>query len=110
MFFGPHCPILGHILERRDWWWVRGGGKPEPGDWRRKERGAGQVVLLQLVQVVVKSWDALFQALAFAGVSNHLRGFGGRVRGVALKDLPVVKHTLGEGLAPGVGAKVSGEA
>ena len=74
-----------------------------------REGGGTGVVLLQLVQVVVKSWDALFQALAFAGVSNDLRGFGGRLGGVALQDLPVVKHTLGERLAPGVGAEVSGE-
>ena len=40
----------------------------------------------------------------------HLVGLGAIRKGTAWKDLPVVKHALWEGLAPGVGPQVGCEA
>ena len=39
----------------------------------------------------------------------HLVGLGAIGKGASWKDLPVIKHTLGEGLASGVGPQVSCE-
>ena len=64
---------------------------------------------LQLVQVVVKGWNALLHTLALACVSDNNSWFGFRRHGVARQDLPVVKHTLWEGLAASVGSQVSSE-
>ena len=66
--------------------------------------------LLQLVQEVVQGWDAFLQAFALVCLCHHLTGAAGIVKGVTGQDLPVVKHTLGEGLAACVGPQVSGEA
>lgn len=65
---------------------------------------------LQFVQEVVQRWDAFLQAFALAGLGYHLAGTAAVVKGVPRQDLPVVKHTLGEGLATSVGSKVGGEA
>ena len=65
---------------------------------------------LQLVQEVVQGWDAFLQAFALACLRHHLTGAAGVVKGVTGQDLPVVEHTLGEGLATRVGPQVSGEA
>lgn len=71
--------------------------------------GLSLVVSLQFVQVVVQGWDALLQPLALAGLCHDLERLGGAVAGVSRENLPVVKHTLREGLPAGVGAQVSGE-
>lgn len=65
---------------------------------------------LQLVQEVVQGRDALLQAFALARLSHHLAGAAGVVEGVSGQDLPVVKHTLGEGLTTRVGPQVGSEA
>ena len=65
---------------------------------------------LQLVQEVVQGWDAFLQVFALVCLCHHLTGVAGIVKGVTGQDLPVVKHTLGEGLAACVGPQVSGEA
>ena len=65
---------------------------------------------LQLVQEVVQGWDAFFQAFALARLRHHLTRAAGVVKGVTGQDLPVVEHTLGEGLAARVGPQVSSEA
>ena len=65
---------------------------------------------LQLVQEVVQGWDAFLQAFALACLCHYLTGAAGVVKGVTGQDLPVVEHTLGEGLAARVGPQVSGEA
>ena len=65
---------------------------------------------LQFVQEVVQGRDAFLQAFALACLSHHLAGAASVVKGVPGQDLPVVKHTLWEGLATCVGSQVSGEA
>ena len=65
---------------------------------------------LQLVLEVVQGWDAFFQAFALAHLRHHLTGAAGVVKRVTRQDLPVVKHTLGEGLVTYVGPQVSSEA
>lgn len=55
--------------------------------------------VLQLVEVVVQLRDALLQALALSRLSYNLVGLGSFVHGVTGHNLPVIKHTLGEGLA-----------
>lgn len=64
---------------------------------------------LQFVQVVVKGRYAFFQTFAFPNFSDNLEGPAGRVAGVSLENLPVIKYTLGEGLASSVTAQVSCE-
>ena len=64
---------------------------------------------LQFVQIVVEGRNALLQTFAFPNVSDNLEGFAGGVAGVSLENLPVVKHTLREGLASSIAAEVSGE-
>ena len=86
-----HCP------------WARGPRQVPPDG--RLSRGR-----LQLVQEVVQGRDAFFQALALARLRHHLTGAAGVVKGVTGQDLPVVEHTLGEGLAARVGPQVSSEA
>lgn len=68
-----------------------------------------EVRALQFVQVVVQCRYTLFQTFAFPNFSDDLEGFAGRVTGVSLEDLPVVKHTLREGLTTSVTAQVSCE-
>lgn len=65
--------------------------------------------LLQFVQVVVQSWDTFLETLALACVSNDDTGFGSSFHWVSREDLPMVEHTLWEGLAASVGAEVSCE-
>lgn len=59
---------------------------------------SGSAKCLQFVQEVVQRWDALLQAFALAGLSDYLAGAAAVVKGVPRQDLPVVEHTLGEGL------------
>ena len=86
-----HCP------------WARGPRRVPPN-------GGLSVGHLQLVQEVVQGWDAFFQAFALAHLRHHLTGAAGVVKRVTGQDLPVVEHTLGEGLATHVGPQVSSEA
>ena len=86
-----HCP------------WARGPRRVPPN-------GGLSVGHLQLVQEVVQGWDAFFQAFALARLHHHLTGAAGIIKGVTGQDLPVVEHTLGEGLAARVGPRVSSEA
>lgn len=60
--------------------------------------------VLQFVQIVVKGRYALLQTFAFPNFTDDLEGFAGRVAGVTREDLPVVEHTLREGLATSVAA------
>ena len=64
---------------------------------------------LQFVKVVIQGWDALFQSLAFPDICNDCGWFGGSLEGISRQDLPMVKHALWEGLALGVGTKITGE-
>ena len=57
---------------------------------------------LQLVQVVGKVGNSLFQPLPLAGFRDDGPWLCGGVMGVTWQDLPVVKYALGEGLATGV--------
>ena len=63
----------------------------------------------ELVQIIVKSWDSLFESLAFSGVSDDLAGLGGGLEGISWQDLPMVEDTLREGLASCVRPQVSSE-
>ena len=83
--------------------WARGPRRVPPG-------GGISGGRLQLVQEVVQGWDAFLQAFALACLSYYLTGAAGVVKGVTGQDLPVVEHTLGEGLAAHVGPPVSSEA
>ena len=65
---------------------------------------------LQLVEEVVQGRHTFLQTLALAGLGHNLSGLGCRIEGVTLHYLPVVKHTLWEGLATCVGPQVSSEA
>ena len=67
---------------------------------------------LHLVEIVGQVGEGLLESLPLLGVLDDLVGLGvgGGVEGVALEDLPVVEHALGEGLASGVGPEVGGEA
>lgn len=65
--------------------------------------------LLQFVQVVVQGRDTFLKTLTFACLHHNVTGLGSRGHGVSWEDLPVVKHTLWEGLATGVGTKVCSE-
>lgn len=83
--------------------WARGPRRVPPGGGLSGGR-------LQLVQEVVQGWDAFLQAFALACLRHYLTGAAGVVKGVTGQDLPVVEHTLGEGLAARVGPQVSSEA
>lgn len=65
--------------------------------------------LLQFVQVVVQGWDTFLETLAFACVGDNNTRLACSVHWVSREDLPMVEHTLGEGLATSVGTKVSCE-
>lgn len=71
----------------------------EPGGFR----------LLQFVQVVVQGWDTFLETFTFACLHDNYAGLACRLHWVSWKDLPVVEHTLWEGLATSVGTKVSCE-
>merc|ERR1719411_950364 len=64
---------------------------------------------LHFVQVIVQRWGSRFQPLPLLALLNDLVGLGAISKGTARKDLPVVKHTLWEGLASSVGPQVSCE-
>lgn len=64
---------------------------------------------LQFVQVVVQGWDTFLETLTFACLRDNNTRLGCRVKWVSGKDVPMVEHTLWEGLATSVGTKVSGE-
>lgn len=74
--------------------------------WRRLGSGSR----LQFVHVVVQRWDSLFQALAFTGLSDDHARLAIGYHGVTRQNLPMVEHTLREGLSASVGSQVSSEA
>ena len=61
-------------------------------------------LVLQLVEIVGQVGEGIFQPLSLAGFGDHDPWLCGGVFGVAGEDLPVVKHTLGERLASGIGS------
>lgn len=65
--------------------------------------------LLQFVQVVVQGWNTFLETLTFACLRHNDTRLGSRGHWVSREDLPMVKHTLREGLATGVGTKVRSE-
>lgn len=65
--------------------------------------------LLQFVQVVIQGWDTFLQTLAFTCLSDNNTRLGCRFHWVSREDLPMVEHTLWEGLATSVGTEVSCE-
>lgn len=67
-------------------------------------------VPLQFVQVVIQSWNSFLETLTLACISHDLSRLGAGFHGISRKDLPVIKHTLWEGLTRCVGTKVSSEA
>lgn len=64
---------------------------------------------LQFVQVVVQGWDTFLETLTFASLCHNNARLGCSIHWVSWEDLPVVKHTLWEGLATGVGTEISCE-
>lgn len=64
---------------------------------------------LQFVQVVIQGWDTFLETFTFTRLHHNYTRLGCSFHRVSWEDLPMVKHTLREGLATGVGAKVSGE-
>lgn len=69
------------------------------------ERGRG----LHLVQVRLQVGKTVLEPLSLPGLLHNDVGLGGGVGWVPGQHLPVVEHTLGECLAAGVTAQVSGE-
>lgn len=65
---------------------------------------------LQFVQVVIQSWNSFLETLALACIGHNLRRLAAGIHGISREYLPVIEHTLGEGLTRGVGTKVSSEA
>eukprot|EP00274_Cyanoptyche_gloeocystis_P001411 CAMPEP_0196657722 /NCGR_PEP_ID=MMETSP1086-20130531/25168_1 /TAXON_ID=77921 /ORGANISM="Cyanoptyche gloeocystis , Strain SAG4.97" /LENGTH=70 /DNA_ID=CAMNT_0041990965 /DNA_START=238 /DNA_END=450 /DNA_ORIENTATION=+ len=59
----------------------------------------GEARTLQLVEETVEGRDALGEALAFAGGEDDIVCLVAGLQGVAVHDLPVVEHTLREGLS-----------
>ena len=78
----------------------------------REEWGKSRVILmcLQFVQIVFQEWDTFLETLAFACLRHNYTRLGCCNQWVSWHDLPMVKHTLWEGLATSVGTKVSSEA
>jgi len=64
---------------------------------------------LQLVEEVVEWWDALLETFAFSRIVDDSGWFGRWLKRVSGQDLPVVKDTLRECLATGIGAQISSE-
>ena len=64
---------------------------------RVKRERASKCSPLQLVEEVVESGDALFEAFAFAGFQHNLSRLGGFVQRIATLDLPMVEHALKRG-------------
>lgn len=64
---------------------------------------------LHFVQVVIQGWDAFLETLAFTCFRHNNTRLASGVHGVSGEDLPVVEHTLWEGLATSVGTQVSCE-
>jgi hypothetical protein len=64
---------------------------------------------LQLVEEAVEGRDLEGETLPLTGGEDDVLGLAGD-EGVALDDLPVVEHALGEGLAGGGRAEIGGEA
>lgn len=79
------------------------GGKGQ-GMWGNKGSN-----LLQFVQVVVQCRDTLLETLAFTCFCHNHRRLGGDLEGISGEGLPVVEHTLREGLATSIGAQISRE-
>lgn len=65
---------------------------------------------LQFVKIISKVWVTRFQSLPCLGGLDNLVRLGALLEWISGENLPVVKHTLREGLASGVGSQVSGEA
>lgn len=64
---------------------------------------------LHLVEVLVERGNFFTESLAFPDASHNYAGLGSGVKGIIGHHLPMVKHTLWEGLTTGVGAKISSE-
>ena len=65
---------------------------------RRHLRGKGA---LELVEEVVQGWDALLQSLPLPRLNDDDAGLGVRIHRAAGEPLPMVEHTLREGLREG---------
>ncbi len=69
----------------------------------------GAVGGLQFIQIVVQWWNSFFKPLTFPDFLDHKCGSAALLEGISWQDLPMVKHTLREGLASGVGTQISSE-
>lgn len=65
---------------------------------------------LELVVVGVERRDLGLETLASTDLGDELLHLGSLVEGRAVHDLPMIEHTLGEGLASGMRAQLSVEA
>lgn len=90
------CTVQSHNADSNRW---EMGMRQKPSEPRR----------LHFVQVVVQSWNAFLQTLAFACFRYNRTRLCCGIHWVSWKDLPMVKHTLREGLATSVWTKVSCE-
>ena len=68
-----------------------------------------QSTILHFVKEVVKSGNSFLESLALSGVGHDNVGFRGGIARVSGEDLPVIEHTLREGLSSSVGAEIGGE-
>ena len=66
-------------------------------------------LILQLVEVVVQSWNGFLQSLAETDTLDDFTNFGCWVQSVTGAWLPVIKHALWEGLTSSIRPQVSGE-
>ena len=69
----------------------------------------GCLVNLHFVKIVGEVRKCLLESLPLLDVLADLPRLGRTVHGVSRHCLPMVKHTLREGLASGVGAEIGGE-
>lgn len=65
---------------------------------------------LQLIKVLVQREGLLCETLAATSGLHNLADLARQVERVALHDLPVVEHALGEGLATSVLAEIGSKA
>merc|ERR1712002_63785 len=68
-----------------------------------------QKFFLQLVEVVIQAWNALFQALPLPRFRDDDSGFRFPIERIAGKALPMVEHALRESLSGGGGSQFSSE-
>ena len=64
----------------------------------------------ELVKELVQSWNRLRQPLALPCSGHNLSRLASWVQGVTRKYLPVIEHTLREGLSTSVATEISSEA